>query len=155
MSNFDQFEYKKSTKKPVRTKDIESQQQWLTDHLHYLQRVETYNQLIREIFVCHKCGKRITNSQWVHNLESSETHEITHYYHAKRQCNPQFTKTCLICDKSFRINRKNQKLCSKKCSVKYMTSPILLKRCETCGMEFKVRIINNKKNKEKKCLRCR
>ncbi|MFX1516411.1 MAG: hypothetical protein ACFFC6_08880 [Promethearchaeota archaeon] len=156
MSNFEQFEYKKGTKIPVRAKDIEAQQQWIDGQLNYIQKVESYNNLIKKVFICRKCGKRITNTHWVHEKEkrSPKTFSRIHYYHSKRQCNPQFVRTCLNCGKDFRINRKNQKLCSKKCSVKYMTSPILIRRCMNCGKEFKIRLIENKQNDEKYCPNC-
>ncbi|UCG04586.1 MAG: hypothetical protein JSW11_11510 [Candidatus Heimdallarchaeota archaeon] len=157
MPNFEQFEYKKGTRTPVRAKDIEAQQQWLDGQLYYIQKVENYNRLIKKLFVCKKCGKRITNPRWVHmnDSHSPDDFPITHYYHSKRQCNPHFVRVCLNCGKDFRINRKNQKLCSKKCSVKYMTSPILIKRCSRCGKEFKTRMIENKQNNEKHCHGCR
>lgn len=157
MPNFEQFEYKKGTRTPVRAKDIEAQQQWLDDQLHYIQKVETYNRLIKKIFVCRKCGKRITNPHWVRKKDSHspDNFTTTHYFHSKRLCNPNFVRVCLNCGKDFRINRKNQKLCSKKCSVKYMTSPILIRRCSSCGKEFKVRLIENKQNDEKYCPGCR
>ncbi|MFW9904134.1 MAG: hypothetical protein ACFFFH_07375 [Candidatus Thorarchaeota archaeon] len=155
MPNIEQFEYKKGTRTAIRSKDIEAQQQWIDGQLNYIQKVESYNKLIKKVFICHKCGKRITNPRWTHKkvAKSSNFNQI-HYYHSKRQCNPQFVRTCLNCGKDFRINRKNQKLCSKKCSVKYMTSPILIRRCINCEKEFKVRLIDNKQNDEKLCPGC-
>ncbi|MFX1508014.1 MAG: hypothetical protein ACFFDC_18150 [Promethearchaeota archaeon] len=153
MPNIEQFEYKKGTRTVVRSKDIEAQQQWIDGQLNYIQKVETYNKLIKKVFICHKCGKRISNPRWVHR-KANKAPQIN-YFHSKRQCNPHFVRTCLNCGKDFRINRKNQKLCSKKCSVKYMTSPILIRRCANCGKEFKVRLIENKQNDDKYCLTCR
>ncbi len=155
MSNFKQFEYNGKTKTPV--KEIKVQQQWLKDRLKYIQKVEEYNQLIKETFVCHKCGKRITKPYWVYTKEihSSDENTKIRYYHSKRQCNPQYSRICLYCGKNFRIKRKTQKLCSKKCSVNYMTSPILIRQCFACGKEFKIRLIQNNQNNEKYCPRCR
>jgi hypothetical protein len=156
MPNYDQFEYKKGTRTSVRAKDIEAQQQWIDGQLYYIQKVENYNKLIKKIFVCQKCGKRITNPRWIYKKQIQPSKDLiqVNYYHSKRQCNPQFVRVCLNCGKDFRINRKNQKLCSKKCSVSYMTSPILIRRCKSCGKEFKTRLIKNKQNDEKLCSDC-
>ena len=157
MSNFKQVDYKRKTRTPVKTRADKAQQKWLDDRLHNLQMVEKYNQLIKQIFVCQKCRTRITNRYWVHikDPQYPDSYSKIRYYHSKRQCNPHFNEVCLYCGKTFRKNRKNQKLCSKKCSVSYTTSPILIKRCSTCGKEFKVRLIQNKPNNEKYCPGCR
>ncbi len=153
MPNFKQIDYKRGTRTPIKNKDIEAQQVWLESHLDYLTKVESYNQLIKKTFVCHTCGKRIANPRWVFTIDP-ESMKV-HYHHSKRQCNPHYSRICLNCGKNFRIKRKSQKLCSKKCSVKYITSPILLRRCSTCGKEFKTRIIANNQNNESNCLGCR
>ncbi|MFX1283930.1 MAG: hypothetical protein ACFFB5_09755 [Promethearchaeota archaeon] len=157
MSNFKQYEYKHKARVSTKDREIRGQQQWLEDRLTYLQKVEEYNLLIKEIFVCHKCGKRITKPDWVYTKEvhSPGENKKIHYYHSKRQCNPQYNRICLYCGKSFRIKRKTQKLCSKKCSVNYMTSPILIRQCSACGKEFKIRLIKNNENNEKYCPHCR
>jgi hypothetical protein len=157
MSNFKQFEHKRNARTPTKNRVSEAQQRWLDNHLNYLQMVENVSQLIKEIFVCHQCGKKITTPRWVllKDPEYPDIHSKTRFYHSKSQCNPNFNRLCLFCGKLFRLKRKNQKLCSKKCSVSYMTSPILIKRCLTCGEEFKSRLIQNKKNNESYCQGCR
>ncbi len=156
MSNFKQIDYKRSTRTPVKSR-LTKAQQWLDGHLQHLQQVEKCNQLIKEIFVCRKCGTKITNRYWVLTKDPQypENYSKIRYYHSRRQCNPHFNKNCVYCGKDFRIKRKGQKLCSKKCSVNYMTSPILLRRCSSCGKEFKVRLIKNTQNNELCCSSCR
>lgn len=157
MSNFKQVNKKSTIGTPLETKASKAQERWLEGHFLHLQKVEKYNQLIKSIFICRKCGKRITNQHWVFKKDPHNPNDYSklQYYHSRQQCNPHFIEVCLYCNKTFRKNQRNQKLCSKKCSVKYMTSPILLRRCSICGKEFKTRLIPNKQNNEFNCPQCR
>ncbi|MHA2226703.1 MAG: hypothetical protein ACXAC8_15940 [Candidatus Hodarchaeales archaeon] len=157
MSNFDQFNHKLTTKSSTKIRVIKSQQQWLGDYYQQLQLVKSYNQLVKEIFVCHECGKGITNSRWVsfNHPEDSSDHSKIRFYHSRSKCNPHLNIICLYCGNPFRKKRKAQKYCSKKCAISVMNSPILIKHCLTCQMEFHTRVIHNTPNAETHCPTCR
>jgi len=157
MSNFKQYDHPTKTRSSVKTRVTKAQQQWLGDYLHHLQIVEKCNQLIKEIFTCHKCSKRITNRHW---LILPDPHAPTdfsklRYYHSKGRCNPLLNRICIACGKTFRKKRKTQKYCSKKCTVKVMNSPILIKSCLSCGKEFNIRLVRNTSRNESYCPACR
>lgn len=157
MSNFKQVDHNIKTRTPVKTSVTKAQEQWLGDYLHSLQMSEKYNQLIKDMFVCQKCEKPITNPRWVLMIDPQAPNDLSkiQYFHSRGRCNPYLYKICPYCGETFRRKRKTQKFCSKKCAITVMNSPILLRRCLGCGKEFQIRLLRKNQDNESYCPSCR